>query len=158
MTQGLFHACSCQLSKLGGFGYARPKFFPNFGKATKCRRRDLRSGACACVKSRQPPIAPADPRWTFSCVSFNAAGFAYWGNAADDVAGKPAGRSAHIVFSGVRNPSQPSLGTLIKVGYGYLVSGEWTAGVVSSALVIILPRSADGVQNWRRARLDQKLR
>ncbi|RPE66637.1 peptide/nickel transport system permease protein [Pacificibacter maritimus] len=66
---------------------------------------------------------------------------------------------ATLSFLGFGMPaSQPSLGTLIKVGYGYLFSGEWWVVVFPSAILIILLVSVNVFGDWLRDRLDPKLR
>lgn len=66
---------------------------------------------------------------------------------------------ATLSFLGFGMPaSQPSLGTLIKVGYGYLFSGEWWVVVFPSAVLILLLVSVNVFGDWLRDRLDPKLR
>ena len=66
---------------------------------------------------------------------------------------------ATLSFLGFGMPSsQPSLGTLIKVGYGYLFAGEWWVVVFPSALLIVLLVSLNVFGDWLRDRLDPKLR
>lgn len=66
---------------------------------------------------------------------------------------------ATLSFLGFGMPaSQPSLGTLIRVGYGYLFSGEWWVVAFPSLVLVILVVSVNVVGDWLRDRLDPKLR
>lgn len=66
---------------------------------------------------------------------------------------------ATLSFLGFGMPaSQPSLGTLIKVGYGYLFAGEWWVVVFPSLMLIVLLISVNVFGDWLRDRLDPKLR
>lgn len=66
---------------------------------------------------------------------------------------------ATLSFLGFGMPSsQPSLGTLIKVGYGYLFSGEWWVVFFPSAMLVVLLVSVNVFGDWLRDRLDPKLR
>ncbi|MDT0683072.1 ABC transporter permease [Roseicyclus sp. F158] len=66
---------------------------------------------------------------------------------------------ATLSFLGFGMPtSQPSLGTLIKIGYGYLFSGEWWVVVFPSLTLIVLLVSVNVFGDWLRDRLDPKLR
>ncbi len=66
---------------------------------------------------------------------------------------------ATLSFLGFGMPaSQPSLGTLIKVGYSYLFSGEWWVVIFPSLLLIVLLVSVNVFGDWLRDRLDPKLR
>lgn len=66
---------------------------------------------------------------------------------------------ATLSFLGFGMPaSQPSLGTLIKVGYSYLFSGEWWVVMFPSLLLIVLLVSVNVFGDWLRDRLDPKLR
>lgn len=66
---------------------------------------------------------------------------------------------ATLSFLGFGMPaSQPSLGTLIKVGYSYLFSGEWWVVIFPSLLLVALLVSVNVFGDWLRDRLDPKLR
>ncbi|WP_435170713.1 ABC transporter permease [Falsirhodobacter sp. 1013] len=66
---------------------------------------------------------------------------------------------ATLSFLGFGMPaSQPSLGTLIKVGYNYLFSGEWWVVIFPSLVLIALLVSVNVFGDWLRDRLDPKLR
>lgn len=55
-------------------------------------------------------------------------------------------------------PTQPSLGTLIRIGYGYLYSGEWWVVVFPALTLVVLLVSINIVGDWLRDLLDPKLR
>ncbi|HEV7417720.1 MAG TPA: ABC transporter permease [Tianweitania sediminis] len=66
---------------------------------------------------------------------------------------------ATLSFLGFGMPaSQPSLGTLIRIGYNYLFSGEWWIVLFPALLLIVLLVSLTVVGDWLRDRLDPKLR
>ncbi len=66
---------------------------------------------------------------------------------------------ATLSFLGFGMPtSQPSLGTLIKIGYGYLFSGEWWVVVFPSGLLVVLLISINVFGDWVRDYFDPKLR
>jgi len=55
-------------------------------------------------------------------------------------------------------PTQPSLGSLIKIGYGYLFSGEWWVVVVPGATLVVLLVSINVLGDWLRDVLDPRIR
>jgi peptide/nickel transport system permease protein len=55
-------------------------------------------------------------------------------------------------------PTEPSLGTLIRIGYGYLYSGEWWVVVFPALTLVVLLVSINIVGDWLRDLLDPKLR
>lgn len=66
---------------------------------------------------------------------------------------------ATLSFLGFGMPaSQPSLGTLIRIGYSYLFSGEWWIVMFPALLLIVLLVSLTVVGDWMRDKLDPKLR
>ncbi|WIY52711.1 ABC transporter permease [Devosia sp. YIM 151766] len=66
---------------------------------------------------------------------------------------------ATLSFLGFGMPaSQPSLGTLIRIGYSYLFSGEWWIVLFPALLLILLLVSLTVVGDWLRDKLDPKLR
>lgn len=66
---------------------------------------------------------------------------------------------ATLSFLGFGMPaSQPSLGTLIKVGYGYLFAGEWWVVVFPSLVLVVLLVCVNVFGDWLRDRLDPRLR
>jgi peptide/nickel transport system permease protein len=66
---------------------------------------------------------------------------------------------ATLSFLGFGMPTtQPSLGTLIKIGYTYLFSGEWWVVVFPSGLLVILLISVNVFGDWVRDYFDPKLR
>lgn len=66
---------------------------------------------------------------------------------------------ATLSFLGFGMPaSQPSLGTLIRIGYGYLFSGEWWIIVFPALVLIVLLVSLTVFGDWMRDKLDPKLR
>lgn len=54
-------------------------------------------------------------------------------------------------------PTQPSLGALIKIGYGYLFSGEWWVTVVPGLTLVMLLVSVNVFGDWLRDLLDPKV-
>ena len=66
---------------------------------------------------------------------------------------------ATLSFLGVGVPAtQPSLGTLIRVGNDFLLSGEWWITVFPGAALIVLVLSVNLVGDWLRDVLNPKLR
>ena len=55
-------------------------------------------------------------------------------------------------------PTQPSLGTLIRVGQDYLFSGEWWITMFPGAIIFFLALSVSIVGDWLRDQLDPTLR
>jgi peptide/nickel transport system permease protein len=55
-------------------------------------------------------------------------------------------------------PTQPSLGTLIRLGYGNLFSGEWWEVIFPSVTLIILVMAINAVGDWLRDALNPRLR
>ena len=55
-------------------------------------------------------------------------------------------------------PTQPSLGTLIRVGNEFLYSGEWWITVFPGAALVILVLSVNLLGDWLRDALNPKLR
>ena len=66
---------------------------------------------------------------------------------------------ATLSFLGVGlPPTQPSLGTLIRVGNDFLLSGEWWITVFPGAALIVLVLSVNLLGDWLRDALNPKLR
>lgn len=66
---------------------------------------------------------------------------------------------ATLSFLGVGvPPTQPSLGTLIRVGQDYLFSGEWWIAMFPSAMLAILVLAVNLLGDWLRDALNPKLR
>ena len=66
---------------------------------------------------------------------------------------------ATLSFLGVGIPStQPSLGTLIRVGNDYLFSGEWWIAVFPAAVLGVLVLSVNLLGDWLRDALNPRLR
>lgn len=66
---------------------------------------------------------------------------------------------ATLSFLGVgAPPTQPSLGTLIRIGQNYLFSGEWWILLFPSATLLILALSVNLLGDWLRDALNPKLR
>jgi peptide/nickel transport system permease protein len=66
---------------------------------------------------------------------------------------------ATLSFLGVGvPPTQPSLGTLIRVGNEFLYSGEWWIAVFPGAALIVLVLSVNLLGDWLRDALNPKLR
>ena len=66
---------------------------------------------------------------------------------------------ATLSFLGVGVPAtQPSLGTLIRVGNDFLLSGEWWITVFPGLALIVLVLSVNLVGDWSRDALNPKLR
>ncbi|MGZ9092462.1 MAG: ABC transporter permease [Rhodoplanes sp.] len=66
---------------------------------------------------------------------------------------------ATLSFLGVGiPPTRPSLGTLIRVGNDFLLSGEWWMIVFPGAALVLLTLSINLVSDWLREALNPKLR
>ena len=66
---------------------------------------------------------------------------------------------ATLSFLGVGvPPTQPSLGTLIRVGNNYLFSGEWWMAVFPGVALVILVLAVNLLGDWLRDALNPKLR
>lgn len=66
---------------------------------------------------------------------------------------------ATLSFLGVgAPPTQPSLGTLIRIGQGYLFSGEWWIILFPSLTLLALALSVNLLGDWLRDALNPKLR
>ncbi|PSL20552.1 ABC transporter permease [Shimia abyssi] len=66
---------------------------------------------------------------------------------------------ATLSFLGVgAPPTQPSLGTLIRIGQGYLFSGEWWILFFPSVTLLALALSVNLLGDWLRDALNPKLR
>lgn len=66
---------------------------------------------------------------------------------------------ATLSFLGVGVPAtQPSLGTLIRIGNNYLLSGEWWMTIFPSSALIVLVLSINLLGDWLRDALNPKLR
>lgn len=66
---------------------------------------------------------------------------------------------ATLSFLGVGvPPTQPSLGTLIRVGNNFLFSGEWWMAIFPGAALVILVLSVNLLGDWLRDALNPKLR
>jgi peptide/nickel transport system permease protein len=66
---------------------------------------------------------------------------------------------ASLSFLGVGVPAtQPSLGTLIRIGNNYLLSGEWWMTIFPSSALITLVLSINLLGDWLRDALNPKLR
>lgn len=66
---------------------------------------------------------------------------------------------ATLSFLGVgAPPTQPSLGTLIRIGQGYLFSGEWWILFFPAITLLALALSANLLGDWLRDALNPKLR
>jgi peptide/nickel transport system permease protein len=55
-------------------------------------------------------------------------------------------------------PSQPSLGTLIRIGNNFLFSGEWWIVVFPSIVLVTLILAVNVLSDWVRDALNPKLR
>ncbi|MFY0596719.1 MAG: ABC transporter permease [Cognatishimia sp.] len=65
---------------------------------------------------------------------------------------------ATLSFLGVgAPPTQPSLGTLIRIGQGYLFSGEWWILLFPSMTLLLLALSVNLLGDWLRDALNPKL-
>ncbi len=66
---------------------------------------------------------------------------------------------ATLSFLGVGvPPTQPSLGTLVRIGNDFLISGEWWITVFPGAALVVLVLSVNLVGDWLRDALNPKLR
>jgi peptide/nickel transport system permease protein len=66
---------------------------------------------------------------------------------------------ATLSFLGVGvPPTQPSLGTLIRVGNDFLFSGEWWITIFPGAALVIMVLSINLLGDWLRDALNPKLR
>ncbi len=66
---------------------------------------------------------------------------------------------ATLSFLGVGvPPTQPSLGTLIRIGNDFLFSGEWWITVFPGVMLVILVLSINILGDWLRDALNPKLR
>ena len=66
---------------------------------------------------------------------------------------------ATLSFLGVGVPvTQPSLGTLIRIGQQYLFSGEWWMTIFPSAVLVVLVLAVNLLGDWLRDALNPKLR
>ena len=66
---------------------------------------------------------------------------------------------ASLSFLGVgMPPTTPSLGTLIRVGFGFLFSGEWWITLFPAAALVVLVLSVNLLGDWLRDALNPKLR
>lgn len=66
---------------------------------------------------------------------------------------------ASLSFLGVGlPPTQPSLGTLIRIGNDYLFSGKWWITIFPSATLVILVLAVNMLGDWLRDALNPKLR
>ena len=66
---------------------------------------------------------------------------------------------ATLSFLGVGvPPTQPSLGTLIRIGNDFLFSGEWWITIFPGLALIILVLSVNLLGDWLRDALNPKLR
>ena len=55
-------------------------------------------------------------------------------------------------------PTQPSLGTLIRIGHDYLFSGEWWITVFPGVMLITIALSVNLLGDWLRDALNPRLR
>ena len=55
-------------------------------------------------------------------------------------------------------PTQPSLGTLIRIGNAFLFSGEWWIVMFPAAALVILSLAVNLLGDWLRDALNPKLR
>ena len=66
---------------------------------------------------------------------------------------------ATLSFLGVgAPPTQPSLGTLIRIGQGYLFSGEWWILLFPAATLLLLALSVNLLGDWLRDALNPRLK
>jgi peptide/nickel transport system permease protein len=66
---------------------------------------------------------------------------------------------ATLSFLGVGlPPTQPSLGTLIRIGNNFLFSGEWWIAIFPSIMLVALVLAVNLVGDWLRDALNPKLR
>ena len=59
---------------------------------------------------------------------------------------------------GTPSPTQPSLGTLIRIGNDFLFSGEWWITVFPGIALVVLVLSVNLLGDWLRDALNPKLR
>ena len=57
-----------------------------------------------------------------------------------------------------RPPTQPSLGTLIRIGNAFLFSGEWWITVFPGAALVLMVLSINLLGDWLRDALNPRLR
>ena len=55
-------------------------------------------------------------------------------------------------------PTQPSLGTLVRIGYEYLFSGSWWITIFPGAMLVLLALSVNLLGDWLRDALNPRLR
>jgi peptide/nickel transport system permease protein len=66
---------------------------------------------------------------------------------------------ATLSFLGIgAPPTQPSLGTLIRIGQGYLFSGEWWILLFPAATLLVLALAVNLLGDWLRDALNPRLR
>ena len=66
---------------------------------------------------------------------------------------------ATLSFLGVGvPPTQPSLGTLVRIGNDFLISGEWWIALFPGAALVVLALSVNLLGDWLRDALNPKLR
>jgi peptide/nickel transport system permease protein len=66
---------------------------------------------------------------------------------------------ATLSFLGVGvPPTQPSLGTLVRIGNDFLISGEWWITVFPGGALVVLVLSVNLLGDWLRDALNPKLR
>jgi peptide/nickel transport system permease protein len=66
---------------------------------------------------------------------------------------------ATLSFLGVGvPPTQPSLGTLIRIGNNFLYSGEWWMTIFPGAALVLLVLAVNLLGDWLRDALNPKLR
>ena len=66
---------------------------------------------------------------------------------------------ATLSFLGVGVPAtQPSLGTLVRIGNDFLISGEWWITVFPGAALVVLVLSVNLLGDWLRDALNPRLR
>jgi peptide/nickel transport system permease protein len=65
---------------------------------------------------------------------------------------------ATLSFLGVgAPPTQPSLGTLIRIGNDYLFSGEWWITIFPGVMLILIALSVNLLGDWLRDALNPRL-
>jgi peptide/nickel transport system permease protein len=66
---------------------------------------------------------------------------------------------ATLSFLGVGvPPTQPSLGTLVRIGNNYLLSGEWWIALFPGLALVVLVLAVNLLGDWLRDALNPKLR
>jgi peptide/nickel transport system permease protein len=55
-------------------------------------------------------------------------------------------------------PTEPSLGTLVRVGNEYMLSGQWWVVVFPSLMLVVLILAVNLLGDWLRDALNPKLR